>query len=160
MEFIPDIFHPNQRYCSTSCRNVPINKKRKEAKKEWAILNKEAVVKSKQKWLENNPDKRKESSKAYRKRNKEYYANYSSLRARHTKQSQPKWADVQDILDVYKEAAYFGLEVDHIIPIKHNLVCGLHVWSNLQLLSRADNAKKNNKFKILDEDVVGIIKDE
>ena len=61
-------------------------------------------------------------------------------------QACPAWANKQDILDVYKEAQYFKLEVDHIIPLNNPLVCGLHVWDNLQLLSRSENARKSNKF--------------
>lgn len=37
-------------------------------------------------------------------------------------------------------------EVDHVVPIKHDEVCGLHVLSNLQLLTRRQNRSKGNKF--------------
>ncbi len=57
----------------------------------------------------------------------------------------PKWADEAAIKDVYAEAKYFGLEVDHIVPLKSKLVCGLHVWDNLQLLSREANVRKGNR---------------
>lgn len=143
--------------CSTYCVVKANNKKRSNSKKIWAKQNKEAVVASKQRWLENNPDKRKESSSSYMKRNRSYYAEYASLRNRHMKHACPIWANKEDIISVYKEAEYFGLEVDHIIPLKHPLVCGLHIWDNLQLLSRRANAKKNNKFS-LNEDLIGVIK--
>lgn len=39
-----------------------------------------------------------------------------------------------------------GFEVDHIIPIKHDDVCGLHVPWNFQYLTKTDNASKNNYF--------------
>ena len=36
--------------------------------------------------------------------------------------------------------------VDHIIPLNHSDVCGLHCISNFQYLSSKDNNKKSNKF--------------
>ena len=36
--------------------------------------------------------------------------------------------------------------VDHILPIKHPLVSGLHVPENLQILTARDNSRKRNKI--------------
>jgi len=36
--------------------------------------------------------------------------------------------------------------VDHEVPIKHDLVCGLHVAANLKIETLADNARKGNRF--------------
>jgi len=63
----------------------------------------------------------------------------------------PKWVDHTSILRVYKEArdrrkAGESVVVDHIIPIRHPKVCGLHVPWNLQIISRDANARKGNKF--------------
>lgn len=48
-------------------------------------------------------------------------------------------------LQVYKECPP-DKEVDHIIPLKHDKVCGLHVPWNMQYLTRQENAKKGNSF--------------
>lgn len=36
--------------------------------------------------------------------------------------------------------------VDHVVPLVHPLVCGLHVAHNLQVLTAADNCRKGNLF--------------
>jgi len=71
----------------------------------------------------------------------------------------PDWADHNYINDLYsncKEAeelfASVGVDikfhVDHIVPLKHSKVCGLHVEHNLQILTAEENMKKSNKFEV------------
>lgn len=61
------------------------------------------------------------------------------------KQASPLWADLDAIKDVYLEAEYMQMHVDHIIPLRSKLVCGLHVWDNLQLLTPKANLAKGNR---------------
>lgn len=63
----------------------------------------------------------------------------------------PQWADLDEIKNVYLEAKYFGMHVDHIIPLQGKTVCGLHVWDNLQLLDPVENLRKGNRFAIHEE---------
>jgi len=65
------------------------------------------------------------------------------------------WQDQIDIQsridDIYQTAKARRLNgedvvVDHIIPINNPIVCGLHVPWNMQILTRAENSKKNNHF--------------
>jgi hypothetical protein len=37
-------------------------------------------------------------------------------------------------------------EVDHIIPLIHDLVCGLDVPKNVQTLTKAENRRKASRF--------------
>lgn len=43
-------------------------------------------------------------------------------------------------------AVFRGFEVDHMIPLTHKNVCGLHNSANLQPLSTTENRSKGNKF--------------
>ncbi len=127
-----------RKYCSSKC-----------IKKAYTLRHPTRNLEQKQKWLNNNPEKRKQSSKNYIQKNWSYYVEYSSLRARNQLQAKPNWLNEwEEFLtkELYHLAKLRKLEVDHIIPIKHDLVCGLHVPWNLQLLTRSQNAKKSNKF--------------
>lgn len=83
--------------------------------------------------------------------NKEYYLEKSALRrvklanAGRTLTLSDK--EHKQVLDFYKNTPE-GCHVDHIVPIEHPLVCGLHCIANLQYLSARDNLAKSNKFTV------------
>lgn len=70
-------------------------------------------------------------------------------------QATPKWLTdnhkeemskiYENSLDLTKNT---GIEhnVDHIIPLRNDIVCGLHVPWNLQILTKEENSKKSNKL--------------
>ena len=97
-----------------------------------------------QKDIRNNED----SQKYIRNNRDKYNAYLAKYRATKLKAS-PPWLTKEHyrlIQEKYTEAKLQGLEVDHIIPLQGENVCGLHVPWNLQLLSRQDNASKSNKI--------------
>lgn len=57
----------------------------------------------------------------------------------------PAWADSDDILSFYEEAARLTVDtgikhhVDHIVPLQGGTVCGLHVNWNLQVIPASEN---------------------
>jgi len=57
----------------------------------------------------------------------------------------PEWID-RSVLKAVYEKCPDQYEVDHIIPLKHSDVCGLHVPWNLQYLTKSDNSSKGNSF--------------
>ena len=77
--------------------------------------------------------------------NKHYYIAKARNRDSDILQATPKWANLSEINNFYIDRPE-GYEVDHIIPLKGELVCGLHVTTNLQYLTIKDNRSKSNKF--------------
>jgi hypothetical protein len=123
--------------------------KRLASKKRWSAANRElekAIVReSSKRWYWNNRDKAKARYRAWMR------ANLPSLRVRNAKRgaqqlkAMPEWAEVDKIAFVYKMARRWGFEVDHVVPLQHPSVCGLHVWANLQVLSKEENSRKRNR---------------
>lgn len=63
----------------------------------------------------------------------------------------PSWAVYSAILDLYLFAALLrrqgtAVEIDHIVPLMHPHVCGLHCLDNLRVIPRAQNQRKSNKY--------------
>lgn len=99
-------------------------------------------------WRSRNPEKAKASVKNWRANNKEAVRRLDSERRAREGQAIPPWYEKREVQELYKRAVELGWHVDHIVPLTHRLVCGLHCMANLQLLSPEDNLKKGNKFKI------------
>ncbi len=64
----------------------------------------------------------------------------------------PAWYDDEAVRQIYLEARKItsatGIphHVDHIVPLQHEAVCGLHVQSNLRVMVGIENIKKSNAF--------------
>lgn len=65
-------------------------------------------------------------------------------------QATPKWADHGKIDEFYFAADFLSMvtgewyEVDHAVPLQAKSVCGLHVHTNLQVLTRVENRRKGH----------------
>ena len=72
------------------------------------------------------------------------FASNAARRSSQRKQT-PSWYEKERIAEIYRQAKEGGKHVDHIVPLNHPLVSGLHVEANLQLTSPAYNLKKGNR---------------
>ena len=122
-----------------------------ERKKEYRQENRDAVLESARKYRQENPD----VAKTWRKANPEKTIAYKASRRARKKQAQPPWLTeehINQIIDKYKNSKHMkkltGIEhhVDHIVPLKGENVCGLHVPWNLQVIPAKHNLEKHNHF--------------
>lgn len=65
----------------------------------------------------------------------------------------PPWVKLADFLPVCREALLLGegAHIDHIIPLKHPLVCGLHTPNNVRVLPAEMNLIRGGRVLTLDE---------
>lgn len=67
----------------------------------------------------------------------------NTLRYSRQRDATPPWVSRKALRSIYKNCPQ-GFHVDHIHPLKHPLLCGLHVPWNLQYLPAVDNLRKRN----------------
>ena len=140
---------------------------RKLSRQAWSNKNKEKVKASYRKYYRKNKDiknkKRKEhylknkeitlkKCKEYRFKNKFKCIAFSRFYQQLKRKAVPSWADAKKIQWFYKEANRLTKEtgiihhVDHIYPLQSKYMCGLHVETNLQILTQKENLSKGNRW--------------
>ena len=125
--------------------NIRKNKYRVENREDYLAQSHDYYIRNKEDVLRKN--------KIYRDNNKGAKNALTAKRRALKKNATPKWLskfDMQYIRHLYIQArALTDLtgevhEVDHIIPLQSDLVCGLHCPLNLQILTKTHNRKKDN----------------
>jgi len=141
-------------------------KKRQESRRKWLEANREQRRELDCKWREANRERERERGRKWREENLEKYrelrrlwaaANLGKVNANTAKRRAVKrqaiasWADHNKIKEIYEECARLTKEtgikhqVDHIYPLQNKYMCGLHVETNLQILSATENTIKSNR---------------
>jgi hypothetical protein len=126
--------------------------KLKEKTRLWAKENKTRKLKADKEYRENNKEKIKIHLKNYTKQNR-HLKNALEAKRRSVKlKSIPVWANKFFIKEAYNLAKLrekitgFKWHVDHEVPLKSKLVCGLHCEYNLQVIPAVKNISKGNRF--------------
>jgi hypothetical protein len=135
---------------------LPKSEASKKAGKKYYENNKEVV---KLRALSRKPEDIIKYRKTWKAANPELVmANSKHRRSKH-KQATPKWltqehkAQIKQFyLDAMLVSKVTGVPyaVDHIVPLRGELVSGLHVPWNLAVITREENSKKSNKINLQD----------
>lgn len=116
-------------------------------------------------WIANNPEKRAEQrakydgndaararKAAWKKRNPAAVSKSTQDRNAKKLRATPSWANEFFIEEAYRlaklrEKVCGGRwHVDHAVPLRSKMVCGLHVEHNLQVIPRSANTSKSNRW--------------
>jgi hypothetical protein len=124
----------------------------KRSCKERRDANIEVARKRARDWKKANPDKVNAIARAYIKA-KPYKKNANTAHRRATKlNATPLWRNEFYIKEAYhlaklrSKATKIEHQVDHIVPLRSKLVCGLHNEFNLRVIPKLQNITKGNKI--------------
>lgn len=128
---------------------------RKDYNKAWREGNKDHIKSESKIYYSENKEKINAYLKSWQSANKDRMRMYGAARRALQKQALPKWLNedqMREIDSFYAHARDCELvsgqayHVDHIVPLKGENVCGLHVPWNLQVLPADVNLSKHNNF--------------
>jgi len=124
----------------------------KDKKNEWYLEHKDQVIAA----AKTRPVERlREYRNAWKENNKLQVRADTKARRRKHRQATPPWLSRKhksEIRQLYQIAITMSQTtgeqyvVDHIIPLRSNFVCGLHVPWNLRVITQEENLKKSNKI--------------
>jgi len=124
----------------------------RESGQKWRDENREYERERGRNYHAKNKEKIAEYAKLYRDKNREYFRMKSMERSAKKILAMPRWANNKYILLWYKlakieeERTGIKINVDHVIPLVSNIVCGLHCEDNMQLLTELENKSKGNRY--------------
>jgi hypothetical protein len=139
-----------------------------ELNRQWKLKNRDRHIANSSRWNRENRLRRLEILARYRANSKDKIAAYAQeynqrydVKAKFKERKIarrvkgpfcPVWANRKVIANLYREARRLTKEtglvhsVDHIVPVKNKLVCGLHVEANLRVIPQAENLAKGNRW--------------
>ena len=124
----------------------------KDRKNEWYVANRDQVIER----AKTRPyEVTKEYKRAWKERNLIWVRADTKARRRKHRQATPQWlsrmqkAEIRQLYQIAITMTKTTGEqyvVDHIVPLRGNDVCGLHVPWNLRVITQEENLKKSNKL--------------
>lgn len=134
---------------------VRTKEKRQPKRKEYSAkryAEKGAIIRAvNQEWRDANRDRHRELSSQWQRANASVVNAATARRRARKARATPTWADDAKIREFYFAAHFLGMvtgewhHVDHIVPLRGNGVCGLHVEHNLQVITGRENQSKSNR---------------
>jgi hypothetical protein len=112
------------------------------------IVNYDNILLAQKRYRAKNKDKVAEWKRTDRLNNRSRIAANNAYRRAATIQRTVAWANIDAIKRIYDEAQQISMlvgewyHVDHIIPLIGKNVCGLHLETNLQIISATENLQK------------------
>lgn len=129
-------------------KHIKNRDKRLAKMRDYDLLNKEKKLLYEKNRYTEKREQIKAATKNYRLNNRHMVYAWNNARRCAERRATPSWADFKSIAAVYKSCFAIASEsgiphhVDHIIPLRGKLVCGLHVHNNLQVIPASDNLRK------------------
>lgn len=104
-------------------------------------------------WLRKNKDKAQAASRAWKARNS---ARVLAINAERRAMGKVPLSEFEQLfmVEIYDLAQQLGKitgkpwHVDHVVPLKHPKVCGLHTPNNLRVVPAEVNIAKKNRFEL------------
>lgn len=140
----------NKIYRTKNSEVLKIKKKFYQKNRPQAIRDAENA--RKREWRKANSARVREWHERYHERKPHLRSAFNAKYKAAKLQATPVWANFKAIEEFYAAADFLSMvtgewyEVDHIVPIRSKLVCGLHCEANLQILTLEANRSKSNRF--------------